>query len=246
MPSLRKATLPPPSRTRKPRRDHARMYGAPCDAESRRSSPNRAGSNAATNEEKKPPAPDPDKEPKDDRFYHVWDKFTKKPPAPIRSKIQTLDEDIEGKQNSIHPICSVPLLLSIRTPYYIPSLFAPYRIRCLLLRIFRADVLRPGKHRRVGRNREGLASRENAATSFAEAAETCRQKVRAIVAECKRLNKKYTDPMFDLRSPHSLVSLTGWVNDDPHFIGANKRLDAVAEVKRVAVSAAQEALSYER
>ena len=47
-----------------------------------------------------------------------------------------------GKQKSIHQIYFVHLLPSTRTPYYIPSLFAPYRIRCLLLRISRADVLR--------------------------------------------------------------------------------------------------------
>ncbi|KAL9092964.1 MAG: hypothetical protein Q9159_000588 [Coniocarpon cinnabarinum] len=125
-------------------------------------------------------------EPKDDRFYHVWDKFTQRQPLPSRSRIAGLDEDVVGK------------------------------------------------HRKAaGRNRDGLASRENAATSFEEAAETCRKKVRAIVAECKRLNKKYHDPMFDLLSRRSLVSLTGLVNGDPHFIGANNNRDAVADVKRV-------------
>ena len=54
------------------------------------------------------------------------------------------DVNAGGKQNSIHTIYSVPLLPSTRTPYDISSVFAPYRIRCLLLRVSRADVLRLG------------------------------------------------------------------------------------------------------
>lgn len=93
-----------------------------------------------------------------------------------------------------------------------------------------------GKHKRApGRNPNGLASRQNAATSFEEAAETCRRKVRAIVDECKRLNKKYHDPMFDLRGNNSLVSLTGWVHEQ-YDISAYRLKGGVADVKRVGVS----------
>jgi hypothetical protein len=41
---------------------------------------------------------------------------------------------------------------------------------------------------------------ENAATSWEQAAEECRAKVRAIVEECRRLNQKYRDAVFDLEA----------------------------------------------
>ena len=50
----------------------------------------------------------------------------------------------EGRYSSILPIYSVSLLPLSRTPHYIPSLFDPYRISCLLFRIPGADVLRLG------------------------------------------------------------------------------------------------------
>lgn len=57
---------------------------------------------------------------------------------------------------------------------------------------------------------EGLHFRENAATSWEQAASECRAKVAAIIEECKRLNQKYRDPLFDLEaSPYCLQSLSG-------------------------------------
>jgi hypothetical protein len=47
---------------------------------------------------------------------------------------------------------------------------------------------------------EGLQIEENAATSWEQAAEECKAKVAAIVEECKRLNQKYRDAIFDLES----------------------------------------------
>lgn len=44
----------------------------------------------------------------------------------------------------------------------------------------------------------GLQIQENAATSWEHAAAECRAKVAAIVEECKRLNQKYRDVVFDL------------------------------------------------
>lgn len=128
---------------------------------------------------------------KDDRFYHVWDKFTRNPPLPVRSRVVDLDEDADGKHNKAS-----------------------------------------------GRNSEGLASRKNTATSFEDAAETCRKKVRAIVAECRKLNKKYHDPLFDLNAEREgcLVSLSGMVENDRHFMQTKDGDRAVADVKRVAVS----------
>ena len=54
-----------------------------------------------------------------------------------------------GKQNSIHPVCSDPMLPLSRTPCYIPSLFDPYERSYLLFRILGADVLRLGEHTAV-------------------------------------------------------------------------------------------------
>ena len=57
---------------------------------------------------------------------------------------------------------------------------------------------------------DGLHVQENAATSWDQAAGECRAKVAAIVDECKRLNQKYRDPVFDLEAtPYCLQSLSG-------------------------------------
>jgi len=57
---------------------------------------------------------------------------------------------------------------------------------------------------------EGKKVQENAATSWEQAAECCRKKVAAIVEECRRLNQKYRDAIFDLEaSPWCLQSLHG-------------------------------------
>lgn len=59
---------------------------------------------------------------------------------------------------------------------------------------------------------EGLKVEENAATSWEQAAAECRAKVKAIVEECRRLNQKYRDAIFDLESnPFCLQSLHGRV-----------------------------------
>ncbi|USW56034.1 Putative cysteine peptidase, cysteine active, peptidase C2, calpain, catalytic [Septoria linicola] len=57
---------------------------------------------------------------------------------------------------------------------------------------------------------EGLQVQENAAKSWEEAATECRAKVAAIVDECKRLNQKYRDALFDLETnQYCLQSLAG-------------------------------------
>jgi hypothetical protein len=57
---------------------------------------------------------------------------------------------------------------------------------------------------------EGLQVRENAATSYEQAAAECRAKVAAIVEECARLNQKYRDAVFDLEASRwCLQSLNG-------------------------------------
>lgn len=71
-----------------------------------------------------------------------------------------------------------------------------------------------------------------ATTSYEEAAATCKGKVDAIVAECRRLNVKYYDPLFDLAEDKydCLVSLSPSEIPD-----SAKGLTAVGAVKRVEV-----------
>ena len=49
------------------------------------------------------------------------------------------DTNDTGKTASAHPFSSVPLSLLARARYRIPLLFEPRKIRCMLLRIPRAD-----------------------------------------------------------------------------------------------------------
>ena len=74
-----------------------------------------------------------------------------------------------------------------------------------------------GQHRREQRNSDGMSVHENAAASFEDAAANCRSKVRAIAAECRRLNKKYFDPEFDLDLKSSLLSLKTIVKGETYF-----------------------------
>ena len=57
---------------------------------------------------------------------------------------------------------------------------------------------------------DGLQVKENAASSWEHAVAECKAKVAAIVEECKRLNQKYRDAIFDLESnPYCLQNLNG-------------------------------------
>ena len=57
---------------------------------------------------------------------------------------------------------------------------------------------------------DGKKVEENASLSWEHAAAECKAKVAAIVDECKRLNQKYRDALFDLEaSPYCLQGLTG-------------------------------------
>jgi hypothetical protein len=73
-------------------------------------------------------------------------------------------------------------------------------------------------------------NRQNATTSYDEAAASCKEKVDAIVRECRRLNQKYYDRMFNLPDLDALVSLAS--DDDPTSV---KDLIGVGAVKRVEV-----------
>ncbi|KAK5712060.1 hypothetical protein LTR15_012129 [Elasticomyces elasticus] len=57
---------------------------------------------------------------------------------------------------------------------------------------------------------DGLRVRESAVKSYIEASEECKAKVRAIVEECKRLNRKYVDYEFNLEAgSYALQNLYG-------------------------------------
>jgi Calpain family cysteine protease len=77
-----------------------------------------------------------------------------------------------------------------------------------------------------------MLQRQKAMTSYEEAKASCIAKVQAIVRECKRLNQKYHDRMFNLPNYDSLVSLGA--EDEPSSIaefgiGAVKRIEDIFE-----------------
>jgi len=75
---------------------------------------------------------------------------------------------------------------------------------------------------------DGLRVVENAATSYQQAAAECRAKVNAIVDECRRLNQKYRDAIFDLEAnPYCLQNLNG------RFPKAVEKIEPPPWVKRV-------------
>jgi hypothetical protein len=62
-----------------------------------------------------------------------------------------------------------------------------------------------------------LCIRQKASTSYAEAAASCKAKVDAIIHECRRLNQKYYDRMFNLPDWDALVSLGA--ESEPKSVG---------------------------
>lgn len=69
---------------------------------------------------------------------------------------------------------------------------------------------RKNAEERVAAGEEGLTVKENASTSWEQAAKECRERVAAIKNECQRLNQKYRDAIFDLEAnEYCLMSLNG-------------------------------------
>lgn len=69
---------------------------------------------------------------------------------------------------------------------------------------------RKNAEERVAAGEEGLTVKENASTSWEQAAKECREQVAAIKNECQRLNQKYRDAIFDLEAnEYCLMSLNG-------------------------------------
>lgn len=74
---------------------------------------------------------------------------------------------------------------------------------------------------------DGLEVKENASTSWEQAAAECRAKVAAIIEECKRLNQKYRDAVFDLETnQHCIVSLHGRVPEVGTSVHVQRRFTA--------------------
>jgi hypothetical protein len=71
-------------------------------------------------------------------------------------------------------------------------------------------------------------SRQKSTTSYEEAAASCKAKVEAIRRECRRLNQKYYDRMFDLPYNDALLSLNS--TENPMSL---QGLRGVGSVKRV-------------
>ena len=83
------------------------------------------------------------------------------------------------------------------------------------------------------KNSEGIAGKESVAASFEDARDACKAKVRAIVKECERLNKKYFDRVFNLGDFDTLESLWGLSMD--RRPGSTQDVGGLAAVKRVEV-----------
>lgn len=65
----------------------------------------------------------------------------------------------------------------------------------------------------------GASKAKNSASSYEEAAATCKSKVEAIVKECRRVNQKYRDVHFDIEfdlkwGPRDCLTMLG---NDPRF-----------------------------
>ncbi|KAF1989635.1 cysteine proteinase, partial [Aulographum hederae CBS 113979] len=81
----------------------------------------------------------------------------------------------------------------------------------------------------LGSNKAGQTVKENAVVSYEEAAESCKAKVTAIVEECRRLNQKYFDRMFELPNFDALQSLEA--SESPTSLA---NLGGVGSCKRIA------------
>ncbi|KIN05743.1 hypothetical protein OIDMADRAFT_38228 [Oidiodendron maius Zn] len=82
----------------------------------------------------------------------------------------------------------------------------------------------------------GISKAKDAASTYEEAAATCRAKVEAIVKECRRVNQKYRDPHFDMEfdlkwgTKDCLTSLKDTaVMEDRFYPGSVKRVGDIFE-----------------
>jgi hypothetical protein len=166
------------------------------------------------------PATDTPTGSKHDEFYKYWDRFMRvKETTKGKGKKSTRDTrvtDVKGRSGS-------PSV--VRIPDADPPVFKDgKRVGPSLDK----DVEgRPG-HPMVRSNTEGVISRQKATTSYDEAAKSCRLKVEAIKRECRRLNQKYYDRLFDLPEEDTLLSL-----DSKEVPYSTKPLVGVGSVKRV-------------
>lgn len=83
----------------------------------------------------------------------------------------------------------------------------PHRAKCASHMAHKVESLKESVQQTPG---DGLQVDEKASTSWEHAVKQCKAKVAAIVEECKRLNQKYRDVLFNLEaSPYCLQSLGG-------------------------------------
>jgi hypothetical protein len=162
--------------------------------------------------------------PKHDEFYKYWDRFMRvKEKSKVKGKKITKEvgvTDAKVRSGSASTGSGAARIPEADTPVFKdgrrdgPSLDK--------------DVEgRPG-HPLVRSNTEGVVSKQKATTSYDEAAASCRAKVDAIKHECRRLNQKYYDRLFDLPTEDTLLSLD---SKEPPY--STKPLVGVGSVKRV-------------
>ncbi|KIW06159.1 uncharacterized protein PV09_03321 [Verruconis gallopava] len=175
------------------------------------------------------PSPPPNLEsssgPKHDEFYKYWDRFISVKEKTKKSKSRTslmVTNSATTNAKSEHPSGT---FTTARTSNVDSQVYNDGRRQGTSLE---KDVEgRPG-HPMVRSNTEGVISRQRATTSYEEAVASCRAKVDAIRRECRRLNLKYYDRLFDLPAQDTLLSL-----DSKETPVSVKQLVGVGSVKRV-------------
>jgi hypothetical protein len=166
--------------------------------------------------------------PKHDEFYKYWDRFMRvkeKSKGKGKGKGKKIIKDVAVKDEKGRSGSTSGGSGYGRIPDLAPPVFRDGKREGPSLE---KDVEgRPG-HPMVRSNTEGVISRQRATTSYDEAAASCRAKVEAIKRECRRLNLKYYDRMFDLPAQDTLLALDS--KETPYSI---KPLVGVGSVKRV-------------
>lgn len=174
-----------------------------------------------------PVAPAAPSGPRHDDFYKYWDRFMRvkeKSKAKGSKKPVVKEVAISDIKNGRADSISAGTGSVGRIPGSVPVFKNGKRVGPSLDK----DVEgRPG-HPMVRSNTEGVISSQRATTSYDEAVQSCKAKVDAIKRECRRLNQKYYDRMFNLPEQDTLLTLDS--KEVPH---SRRPIVGVGSVKRV-------------
>jgi hypothetical protein len=162
--------------------------------------------------------------PKHDEFYTYWDRFMRvKEKSRTKGKKKVVIKEIAVSSSSKGRSDSTAGHAG-RIPDKNPPVFRNGRKDGPSLD---KDVEgRPGHP--VRSNTEGVISIQKSTTSYDEAKKSCQDKVDAIARECRRLNQKYYDRMFNLPEQDTLTTLDS--KEIPH---SRRAIVGVGSVKRV-------------